>query len=402
MGVNIACELRRRHPSASVRLLEKEALPGLHASGRNSGVLHAGFYYTADSLKARFTRTGNRLMQEYCEEKRLRVNRCGKLVVTRDESELPVLAELLRRGQANGVPLEEIGEAEARAIEPRVRTFQRALFSPSTATVEPADVMRCLVEDARHLGVELVLGCAYRGRRGRLVRTSQGEFECGYLVNAAGLHADTIARDHGFSERYRILPFKGLYLYSSEPPGAFRTNIYPVPNLCNPFLGVHFTVTTDGHAKIGPTAIPCLWREQYGWASNFRLSEFGQVLGSSLGLALRAGFDFRGLALEEVRKYHRPHMVAQAARLADGIRVEQYTRWGRPGIRAQLVDVKLRTLVQDFCIEGDDRSLHILNAVSPGWTCSIPFSRFVCDQVEGWLQRDAPVPERPSTLENAC
>lgn len=402
MGVNIACELRRRHPEATVRLLEKEAAPGLHASGRNSGVLHAGFYYTADSLKARFTRIGNRLMQEYCDAKGLRVNRCGKLVVARDESELPVLAELLRRGRANGVALEDIDEREACAIEPRALTFQRALFSPTTATVDPSVVMRGFVEDAQALGVELMLGCAYTGRRGREVRTSRGSFECGYLVNAAGLHADRVARDHGFSERYRILPFKGLYLYSSEPAGAFRTNLYPVPNLKNPFLGVHVTVTTDGRSKIGPTAIPCLWREQYDGLANFDLAEFGHIVRSTLELAFRAGFDFRGLAREEVKKYHRPTMVAQAARLARGIRVEQYAHWGRPGIRAQLVDVQQRTLVQDFCIEGDDRSLHILNAVSPGWTCSIPFSRYVCDCVDAKLQAGADAPGPSNVLESAC
>jgi L-2-hydroxyglutarate oxidase LhgO len=262
--------------------------------------------------------------------------------------------------------------------------------------------MRSFVEDARGLGVELLLDCAYAGRDGRVIRTGRGDFECGFLVNAAGLHADTVARDHGFSERYRILPFKGLYLYSSEPAGAFRTNLYPVPNLKNPFLGVHVTVTTDGRAKIGPTAIPCLWREQYGWTGNFRAAEFAQIVGSSLGLAFRAGFDFRGLALEEMKKYHRPTMVSQAARLASGIRVEQYSRWGRPGIRAQLVDLKQRTLVQDFCLEGDERSLHVLNAVSPGWTCAIPFSRYVCDRAEESLNRAEPAPARPPVLESAC
>ena len=387
IGVNIASELQRRHPNARVVLLEKEESPGLHASGRNSGVLHAGFYYTADSLKARFTRVGNQLMREYCEAKGLRVNRCGKLVVARDESELPVLAELLKRGQANGVELQPIDEQEARSIEPRVRTFQKALFSPTTATVDPVEVMRSFVADAQRLGVELLTDCAYIGRQGRVVRTSRGDLECGYLVNAAGLHADRIARDHGFSERYRILPFKGLYLYSSEPAGSFRTNIYPVPNLRNPFLGVHVTVTVDGRAKLGPTAIPCLWREQYGWLERFDVVEFAQIVGASIDLLFRAGFDFRGLALEEVKKYRRQTMVAQAARLADNIHAAQYASWGRPGIRAQLMDVKQRTLVQDFCIEGDDRSLHILNAVSPGWTCSIPFSRHVCDQVEGRLPR---------------
>ena len=401
MGVNIAIELKRRHGGARVRLIEKEPAPGLHASGRNSGVLHAGFYYTADSLKAKFTRVGNQLMQEYCLSRGLRVNRCGKLVVTRDESELGALDELHRRGQRNGVELHEVSEREARGIEPRARTTLRALYSPTTATVDPKAVMHAFVEDARGLGVELEFDCAYRGRSDHGVRTSRGNFDCGYLVNAAGLQADTIARDFGFSEHLRILPFKGLYLYSDEPPGAFRTNIYPVPNLANPFLGVHFTVNVDGHAKIGPTAIPCLWREQYGGASGFKLGELAPTLWACLGLAFHAGFDFRALALEELRKRGRKHMVALAAKLADGISVEQYSRWGAPGIRAQLMDVRKRTLVQDFCLEGDERSLHVLNAVSPGWTCSIPFSRFVCDQVEVSQQRSPSTPIDPPSLASA-
>jgi L-2-hydroxyglutarate oxidase LhgO len=382
LGVNIATELKRRRPAASVVLLEKEPQPGLHASGRNSGVLHAGFYYTADSLKARFTRQGNARMKAYCEAKGLRINRCGKLVVARDESELEGLAELLRRGTRNGVVMEELDEAGARRIEPRAKTFRKALFSPDTATVDPAEVMRSMVADAQALGVVLRTGTRYLGRRPGVVDTSTGAIACGYVVNAAGLYADQVARDFGFSERYRILPFKGLYLYSSEPVGAFRTNIYPVPNLKNPFLGVHFTVNVDGHAKIGPTAIPCLWREQYGWAENFRFPELTEVLGMSAGLFLNAGFDFRGLAVEEIRKYYRPHLVAQAAALAEGVRAGDYVRWGKPGIRAQLVDTAKRTLVQDFCVEGDASSFHVLNAVSPGWTCSLPFAEHTCDEIE--------------------
>ena len=382
LGVNVASELKRRHPEASVLLLEKEPQPGLHASGRNSGVLHAGFYYSADSLKARFTRQGNQEMKEYCDSKGLRVNRCGKLVVARNSSELEGLAELLRRGRLNDVALEELDENDARRIEPRVNVFGKALYSPTTATVDPTGLMKSMVSDAERLGVTLRLGTRYVRRKHQVIETTAGEIACGYVVNASGLYADRIARDFGFSEQYRILPFKGLYLYSSEPPGTFKTNIYPVPNLKNPFLGVHVTVTVDGRAKIGPTAIPCLWREQYGWRRNFRLSELAQVLGMSIGLFFRAGFDFRGLALEEMRKYYRPHLVAQASTLAGGIRTSDYTRWGPPGIRAQLVDVRKRTLVQDFCVEGDGQSLHVLNAISPGLTCAIPFSRFVCDEVE--------------------
>lgn len=379
IGVAIAAELRRRDPATRVLVLDKESAPGTHASGRNSGVLHAGFYYTADSLKARFTRDGNARLRAWCESNRLRLNRCGKLVVARDAGEIAGLDELERRARVNGVELEAVSAAEARAIEPRARTFERALWSPTTCTVDPAEVMTSLVADAVRQGVEFRCGVECRGVEAGRVRTRDGPIETGYVINAAGLYADRLAKSAGFARRYRILPFKGLYLRSSESPGAFRTNVYPVPNLRNPFLGVHVTVTVDGHVKIGPTAIPCLWREQYDWRRRFRPSETIAIAADMTRLVLRAGFDFRSLAIEELRKYRRSELVARAATLADGIRAADFTEWGRPGIRAQLVDMEARTLVQDFVLEGDERSLHVLNAVSPGFTCALPFAAHVCD-----------------------
>jgi L-2-hydroxyglutarate oxidase LhgO len=390
IGLSIARELRTRYSDASITLIDKESTLGQHASGRNSGVLHAGFYYTADSLKARFCREGNVAMRAYCDARGLAVNPCGKLVVVREASELPTLDELVRRAAGNGVPVERISADQARTIEPRVKTFENALWSPTTASVNPAEVVAAMHADAITEGIDVRTGVAYTARRGRDVFTSEGTIAAGYVVNAAGLYADRVARDFGFSERYRILPFKGLYLYSGEPAGALRTNIYPVPDLRNPFLGVHFTVTVDGHAKIGPTAIPCLWREQYGWMSNFKLGELVQVAGLSLGLLYRAGFDFRGLAREEMRKYHRPYLVSKASELIDGMRPEDWKIWGKPGIRAQLLDVERRTLVMDFCTEGDDASFHVLNAVSPAFTCSIPIAQHVCDRIQGLLHGTPP------------
>jgi L-2-hydroxyglutarate oxidase LhgO len=382
IGVSVARELRRRHPDARVTVLEKESACGRHASGRNSGVLHAGFYYTADSLKARFTREGNQALREYCRHKGLPLNECGKLVVATSAADQPQLDELLRRGAANGVELESITEAEARAIEPRAKTCERAIFSPRTATADPAAVMAAMRQDAEREGVRFSMCSAFRRRRGNDCETSGSRFSAGYLVNCAGLYADRIARQFGFSRHYAILPFKGLYLYSDEPAGAFRTNIYPVPDLRNPFLGVHFTVTVDGHAKIGPTAIPAFWREQYGGITGFSLREFADIARLQMGLLWSAGFEFRQLAVQELRKYDRARLVSLAGRLASGVRVENYRRWGRPGIRAQLLDVRTRKLEMDFVLEGDDRSMHVLNAVSPGWTCSIPFATYIVDEIE--------------------
>lgn len=363
-------------------MLEKEAACGLHASGRNSGIIHAGFYYSADSLKAKLTQAGNQAMTAYCETKKIPLNRCGKLVVAKDQDDLPQLDELLRRGLANGVPLENLTEEEARKIEPRVKTHQRAIFSPTTASADPRRVMEAMTEDATREGITIRTGAPYLRTTKGMVITTQDSFTAGHVVNAAGLYADKIALDFGFSERYRILPFKGLYLYSDEAPGAFRTNIYPVPDLRNPFLGVHFTVKDDGHAKIGPTAIPALWREQYRGFDNFKFGEFIEVLFREAGLMMSSTFDFKKLAFEEVQKYSRPRLVSLASQLAHGVRPEHYTRWGEPGIRAQLLDIKNRKLEMDFVIEGDERSTHLLNAVSPGWTCSIPFARHTVDLIE--------------------
>jgi L-2-hydroxyglutarate oxidase LhgO len=345
-------------------------------------VIHAGFYYSADSLKAKLTRAGNLALTNYCEAKKIPLNRCGKLVVARDESDLPQLDELLRRGEANQVPLDDLTEEEAREIEPRARTFQRAIFSPTTSSANPKQVLEAMSKDAIDERIRIIPNAAYWGRGKGGIETAHGSFTAGHVVNAAGLYADKVALDFGFSQHYRILPFKGLYLYSDEPPGSLRTNIYPVPDLRNPFLGVHFTVRGDGTVKIGPTAIPAFWREQYRAFDNFKFGEFVRVLFREAGLMFSSSFDFKKLAIEEIRKYSRPRLVALASKLAHGVRAQDYTRWGEPGIRAQLLDIKARKLEMDFVIEGDAQSTHLLNAVSPGWTCSIPFARYVVDRID--------------------
>lgn len=369
IGLAVALELKRRNGGARITLLEKESAVGQHASGRNSGVLHAGFYYSPDSLKARLTRTGNARLTEYCLERKLPIRQCGKLVVARSESDLPRLDDLFRRGQANGVKLTMISAAEAKEIEPRAITHERALWSPATSTVDPAAVMQSLFNDARAAGIEVRTGEPWSGAA------------AGFVVNAAGLQADTIARRFGFARDHRILPFKGLYLHSDEPPQAFRTHIYPVPDPRFPFLGVHVTAGVDGRAKIGPTAIPALWREQYGGISGFRIGEMLEV--ATRGMRLMASdAAYRRLAIEELRKSSRGHLVRLASALATGVRAEDYRRWGRPGIRAQLYDTRRGALEMDFVLEGDHRSLHVLNAVSPGFTCALPFAELIADTIE--------------------
>lgn len=382
VGLTIARAARVRWPDASVTILEKEGEVALHGSGRNSGVLHAGFYYTADSLKARFSRDGTRQWTELCLDRGLAINRCGKLVVAQGPGELEGLAELKRRGDRNGVVLEEVTEAEAREIDPAAKTFERALFSPSTASVDPVEVTRAMAADALEAGVEIVFGARALGRKGDALLTSRGAYRPGYLINAAGLYSDKLAQAYGFGDDLDILPFKGIYLYGNPLDKRPRVHIYPVPKLSRPWLGVHYTIGVRGEVKIGPTAIPAFWREHYKGLQNLNLREAASILTMEAGLFLRNDFEFREIAMEEMRKYLRSVLVRQGALLVNGTSMDSFRTWGKPGIRAQLFHTKQRKMLMDFHLEGDDRSLHILNAVSPAFTCALPFAEFVLDQME--------------------
>jgi L-2-hydroxyglutarate oxidase LhgO len=382
VGLCAALRLAERHPDQSILLIEKEGDVAAHASGRNSGVLHAGFYYTADSLKARFCREGNQRWHEWCDAHGLPVRRCGKLVVARSEADHASLDELTRRGAANGVPLEVITEADARAIEPSARTVGRALWSPTTSSVDPRAVAASVAASARAKGVDIRTGVAWTGARGRVVETSAGTCAPGRLLNCAGLHADRVAHAYDLATDVQIVPFKGLYLVADDDVPPLRCHVYPVPDLGMPFLGVHLTVTVDGHTKIGPTAMPAFWRENYGGLAGFSAAELTSVLWREAVLMARNPA-FPKLAVDELAKADRTRLVARAGALVSGLRPEQWRTWGRPGIRAQLVDVRTHTLVMDFALADDGFGLHVLNAVSPAFTCALPIADHLVDRLSG-------------------
>ncbi len=382
VGLAIAIELKRAHPDASITVLEKEPAAGCHSSGRNSGVLHAGFYYTADSLKARFTREGNAALRAFCRTHNLPLNQSGKLVVATHAEEDALLDTLMERGQANGVELHWL-DAEALAERfPKATTHRRALWSPTTATVNPREVTRTFARVAQEMGITLRTRCAYRRRaKGQRIDATCGRFAFGHLVNAAGLYADRIAHDFGQGGAYTILPFKGIYLKDPDNHSGLTTNLYPVPNLANPFLGVHFTLTADQAAKIGPTAIPAFWRENYRGFERFNLREMLQILGWETRLFLGNDFGFRSLAISEIKKYRRSHLIQLARRLTRTMDLRPYTTWSSPGIRAQLLHKPTRKLVQDFVVEHTPTHTHILNAVSPAFTASIPFAQWIAREI---------------------
>ncbi len=381
IGLCVAKHLRERYPNKSILLLEKELSLAFHASGRNSGVLHAGFYYASDSLKAKFTLQGNQAWKAFCQRRNLPLNENGKVVVAANIAEIEGVKHLYQRGCQNGVPLKLIDMKELAAIEPLAKTCELALYSPQTATISPTAIIETLAKELLKSGVEIALGEGFLAKidQGVIKTTRHREIHATKIVNAAGMYADKIAQLFGCGENYLMLPFKGLYLkYHGDAP-PLKVSVYPVPDLNFPFLGVHFTVNAFGENKIGPTAIPAFWRENYNGWSRFSGKECLAIMFQQTKLFLRNDFNFRQHAMMEIKKFYKPYLIKQAKKLVNAIDLTSFQEWSAPGIRAQLLNLATQKLEQDFIIESRADSVHILNAVSPAFTCALPFTQWIVE-----------------------
>ena len=377
IGLAVANELLERNSRLKVTVIDKEKQVALHASGRNSGVIHAGFYYSPDSLKAQLTRDGNRLLKEFCDESSIRYRTTGKVVVARNQSELPALQNLLTRGIANGVAVEEINAQQLNEIEPWAKTYEKALWSPSTAVADPSEVVVKMAEKFQAKGGILQLETELESLGVGTAETNKGRFTFGHLINASGLYADKVAKQLGFASKFTMLPFIGLYFYAPNLQGKLKSHIYPVPDARNPFLGVHLTTTIKGEVKVGPTAIPVVSREQYSPISGFSFSEFLEIVSTYPSFIRSDHHDVMSLFKTEFPKLSRKYLVEQASSLVKGLEQKDFSKRGKPGIRAQLFDLEEKRLEMDFVIEGNASSTHLLNAVSPAWTSSISFAKHV-------------------------
>jgi len=375
IGLTVARELVLKGHGGIV-IIEKEPELGRHASGRNSGVLHAGIYYAPDSMKAKSCLNGNFLMRAYCKERGLPLLESGKVIVTRTPEELPVLDELFRRATANGAKVEMIDEKQLAGIEPNARTVERAIFSHYTAVVDPKAVLNSLKDDLERSGlVKFHLDCRLTGLggSGRAV-TSRGEIEFGRFINAAGAYCDKVSRLFGVGEKYRLIPFKGVYrLLSKDAPFTVNSSIYPVPDIRNPFLGVHFTRSVHGDVYLGPTAIPAFGRENYGLVAGMDAEGFA-IAFEDLVLFL-ANPLFRSVALSEPLKYFPSRFYRDAARLVKELSPGDLVPATKVGIRPQLVDWETKQMVMDFMVVADGSSLHVLNPISPAFTSSMDLAQ---------------------------
>jgi L-2-hydroxyglutarate oxidase len=351
--------LLEARPGLKLAVLDKEDCIATHQSGRNSGVLHAGLYYTPGSLKARFCREGRAALIDFAEEHGVPYRLCGKLVVAVEWSELPRFDSLAERGRENGLSVRELGPDEFAEFEPHVRGV-RAFHIAESGVIDYGAVAAAYARVIRERGGELRLGQEIR---------SPGDVRARGVVVCAGLQADRLA-----ASEYRIVPFRGdYYTFRPQAEDLVRGLVYPVPDPAFPFLGVHFTRRVDGRLLAGPNAVPALAREGYHRRS-VRLRDTVDVLRHP-GMRRLARSYARTGAAEIWRDLVKPAFVAEMRRYVPAVRSRDVV-FGPSGIRAQVLG-RDGTLVDDFLVEDGDHAVHVLNAPSPAATASIPIGREV-------------------------
>jgi L-2-hydroxyglutarate oxidase len=367
--------------AAKVVVLEAEDRLAAHQTGHNSGVIHSGLYYRPGSLKARNCVSGRELMFQFCQEHGIPCQRCGKLVVATHESQLPALAELERRGLANGLAgIRRVTAAEIEQREPHTRGVA-GLVVPQTGIVDFTQVARKYADIIRQHGAEVLTGRQVNKvirRDGQLVlETNGGEIRAANLINCAGLQSDRVARLCGVEPGLSIVPFRGEY-YELVPERSFLVKhlIYPVPDPRFPFLGVHFTRRIGGRIEAGPNAVLALARNGYSW-SRVSPRDCWQLLRFQ-GFWRMAGRYWRTACGELYRSWSKRAFVAALRQLVPELCLEDLCRAGA-GVRAQAVEPD-GTLVDDFRVIEANHMLHVLNAPSPAATASISIGRMIAER----------------------
>ena len=386
VGLTTAIELMKRFPESKVIVIEKERQPGLHSSGRNSGVLHSGIYYPPNTLKAKVCSVGAKELSEYCIENKLPLLQCGKLLVATSESDSAQMEHLYENAKASNINTELLDDQQLRSIEPEAFSKTgKTLFVSSTSVGSSLSVMNQILIDARKLGIQVLNNMAidFIKINKKLIEFQNGDkIHFGHLINTAGLHADSIAHEFRVGTDYTILPFKGIY-WKLNNQSKIKINhlIYPVPDLRVPFLGVHATISTNGEIYFGPTAVPAFGRENYRGIMGLDYGESLTIISTLLNQVIEGRNGFRRLAWIEGRRMFKHWFLKAAKSIIPNLEAHDLVNTSKVGIRAQLFDQKKKILVSDFLIEDGQNSTHVLNAISPAWTSSFPFARYLVDHI---------------------
>lgn len=382
VGLSTAMQLQERHPNKKILLVEKESQLAAHQSGRNSGVIHSGIYYTPGSLKAKFCHLGEKSIKVYCQNKNIPFKQVGKLIVASETSELERLQNLFKRSIENKIDCELLSAENLHALEPEIRGAG-AILVKATAIVDYTVVSNAFAEDFLFLGGEIKTSAKVLALKELEdcvnVETSTGTFATKYLVACGGLQSDRLARMLNIPLSFRIVPVKGeYYCLPAEKRKLVRHAIYPVPNPEMPFLGIHLTPMISGELTVGPNAVMSLTREACsGFQFNFKdmWSNIGYF-----GFWRMFARNWRYALSELWNSLDRRRYLRLVQRYCPTVTLTDLLPY-KPGIRAQAV-LSDGSLVDDFLFANSPRSLLVCNAPSPAATSSLPIGAHVCDRID--------------------
>lgn len=381
VGLTVARELIKKNPSARIAVLEKEQSLGVHASGLNSGVLHSGIYYPPNSLKADLCVKGFDYLKDYCLANNLYLNQCGKVVVCANEQDEKSLDMIHERATKNNVPNQLIDGKQLKELEPYARSaVDKALWIPGTSVFNPKEILNHIKQELLAANVDIYFNQQVVDLEPStsMIKTGDNTYSYGHVFNTAGLFADFIANKFELSQ-YTILPFKGIYYYLSDSK-KFSVNklIYPAPDINLPFLGVHVTMNAHNEITLGPSATPALGRENYYGMKNVNFKDFCNISKALLNQYIQNKNNFRAFAHNELSNFlSKDVFLSNIKKIMPALQRSDISSKKKVGIRAQLLDVNKQELIMDLLVEKRNNSTHVLNAVSPAFTCSFALAEYL-------------------------
>ena len=386
VGLSTAWQLQQRKPDSSILLLEKESELATHQTGRNSGVIHAGIYYTPGSLKAKFCKAGAEATMEFCRQHEIPVEQCGKLIVASSNIEHERMLQLFERAKSNGLDVELLNAAELRRREPNI-VGTGAIFLRTTGIADYPAIAKEFAKQFEILGGEVRLNSVVMNLQESFDAITATlldgqQIEARYLIACGGLMADRLATMQGISIDFQVIPFRGeYYQLPAEKSDIVKHLIYPVPNPELPFLGIHLTRMIDGSVTVGPNALQGWKREGYGRVNiNFR-DIFTMIRFPGFWNVLRK--NFRTGIREVKNSVCKRGYLKQIHKYCPSITLDDLLPYPT-GVRAMAVKPD-GSLVDDFLLIESPRSLHVCNAPSPAATSAIPIGAHICDLVDDAL-----------------
>ena len=377
VGLSTALHLQRQNKN--VLVLEKEKKPGLHQSGRNSGVIHSGIYYKPNSSKSELSIRGRNLLIEYLNERGINYRQEGKVVVDNDLDKLENLKSRSKELEMDGVDI--VQDDDLLSLEPN-SVIKTGLFVPQAGVVDYGEVVRTYADEFIELGgeieyIEEIIEIENLNNV-KKIKSKNNSFSCEFLINCAGLFSDEIARMDGMSPNVRIIPFRGEYYKIRNTKNSLLNNmIYPLADPDLPFLGIHLTKTANGDIEAGPNAVLAFSKEGYKW-TDINFVDLTKVLTYPGMIKLGKKYLKTGLS-EMYRSLNKKVFVKEIQKLINGVSSEDITQIPS-GVRAQAVDEE-GNLLDDFLFEEGSNSLHVLNSPSPAATASLAIGESIASKI---------------------